>query len=146
VLSPEAGLHVEFKMIRWILPDAPYSMFSIICSGVTGRFSGAPISSTVANIIACSEIPPLEATRLLLNRLFGLLASFANARRSSLIGRRTLRFYRAPPGQGQRALGDAVYRFGPYIGVTHRSGNAGFTCFLWLAAGWAEISASFGLA
>lgn len=108
-ISPEAGLHVEFKVDSLSrLQRSPVSMFSYdLVSGHRVLFGGEEIFSACGHHLDAAKIPLAEATRLLFNRCTGLLLARELLRKTELsvddadfIGRNL--------AKAQLALGDAV--------------------------------------
>ncbi|MGN6554748.1 MAG: hypothetical protein ACTHLW_13650 [Verrucomicrobiota bacterium] len=108
-LSPEAGLHVEFKVDSLArLARSPTTMFSYdLVSGHRVLHGGDAILAGCEHHLDASAIPLAEATRLLFNRCTGLLLakellrqSAPNVEQSDFIGRNL--------AKAQLALGDVV--------------------------------------
>ena len=115
-LSPEAGLHVEFKIIAAEqLRQSSVTMFSYdLAAGHRMVFGDEEVFAGCEAHRAAEKIPLHEATRLLFNRCSGLLFAADRFRKPALtpddvdfIGRNT--------AKAQLGLGDAVLTvFGQY--------------------------------
>ncbi len=108
-LTPEAGLHVEFKVYSVEkLRRSPVSMFTYdlatghkIIFGDEGWFRGCE------HHLAAEQIPASEATRLLFNRCSGLLLAKDFLRQAALTAEQS-DFIGRNLAKAQLALGDAV--------------------------------------
>ncbi|MSU58573.1 MAG: hypothetical protein EXS35_10405 [Pedosphaera sp.] len=118
VLSPEAGLHVEFKIISAEkLRGDRVTMFSYdLVAGHRVVFGDEKIFTGCEHHLAAEKIPMHEATRLLLNRCTGLL--FAEARlRKLALNPDDVDFIGRNVAKAQLAFGDvALVVFGEYHG------------------------------
>lgn len=109
VLSPDAGLHVEFKITS---PEKfrrePVSMFSYdLVAGHRVLFGAENILAGCQHHLAAEKIPLHEATRLLFNRCTGLLFAEALLRKLALTPE-DVDFLGRNVAKGQLALGDVV--------------------------------------
>jgi hypothetical protein len=115
-LSPEAGLHVEFKVDSLSrFHESPITMFSYdLLAGHRILFGDKHIFNDCEHHLDAAKIPLAEATRLLFNRCTGLLLAKEFLRKRELkpddadfIGRNL--------AKAQLAIGDAVLvAFGKY--------------------------------
>lgn len=108
-LSPEAGLHVEFKVDSLMrLRRGPVTMFSYdLLSGHRVIFGNERVFARCERHRDAKDIPLAEATRLLFNRCTGLLLA------KELLGKPTLSaedadFVGRNVAKAQLGLGDAV--------------------------------------
>ena len=115
-LSPEAGLHVEFKVYSVEkLRQSAISMFSYdLVAGHKMIFGSEDIFKTCRHHLAAEQIPPNEATRLLFNRCSGLLLA-KNYLRQKTLAVEQQDFIGRNIAKAQLAFGDAVLTvFGKY--------------------------------
>lgn len=108
-LSPDAGLHVEFKVDSLArLRRSPVSMFSYdLVSGHRALCGGEKIFAGCEHHLDAVQIPLAEATRLLFNRCTGLLLARELLRKPEL-NRNDADFIGRNLAKAQLALGDAV--------------------------------------
>ena len=109
LLSPEAGLHVEFKIDSLErLQRSPISMFSYdLVAGHCVLAGGDELFQSCQNHLDAQKIPLAEATRLLFNRCTGLLLAKEFLRRTQLTIEQK-DFIARNIAKAQLALGDAV--------------------------------------
>ncbi|MDB6125655.1 MAG: hypothetical protein JWQ71_4648 [Pedosphaera sp.] len=115
-LSPDAGLHVEFKVYSVEkLRTSAISMFTYdLVAGHRTIFGEEKIFDDCAHHLVADQIPLHEATRLLFNRCSGLLLAKDFLRLDTLTADQT-DFIGRNLAKAQLALGDAVLTvFGQY--------------------------------
>lgn len=107
--SPKAGLHVEFKIDSWTrLRRSPVTMFSYdLASGHRTFLGREEIWQECRHHLRAEQIPPAEATRLLLNRCSGLLFAKERLSRPSSTGE-DWDFIGRNLAKARLAFGDAV--------------------------------------
>jgi hypothetical protein len=108
-LSPNAGLHVEFKIYsRDKLRESPVSMFTydLVC-GNRFIFGNRDLLQGCEHHLRADQIPMHEATRLLFNRCSGLLLATDYLRHESLTVDQ-LDFVARNQAKARLAFGDAV--------------------------------------
>jgi len=108
-LSPDAGLHVEFKVYSVDkLVGAPVTMFTYdLVAGHKLIFGEESIFKDCPQHLAAAQIPQYEATRLLFNRCSGLLLA-KNFLRDSELSADAQDFIGRNIAKAQLAFGDAV--------------------------------------
>jgi hypothetical protein len=115
-LSPEAGLHVEFKVYSVEkLRGSAVSMFTYdLVSGHQTIFGNKKTFDGCAHHLVADQIPLHEATRLLFNRCSGLLLAKDFLQRDTLTAEQ-MDFIGRNLAKARLALGDAVLTaFGQY--------------------------------
>lgn len=109
ILTPQAGVEIEFKITsRRELQAAPVSMFSYDLVMGHHRFAGEPgVLNGCEHHREAEAIPPLEATRLLMNRCTGLLLAHERLQEPNFTAT-DADFVQRNLAKAELALGDAV--------------------------------------